>query len=1094
MRWRTLLALVFATLTVSLGVSSASAAGTVGWTIHAVSQPARFSSGDAVACESHHECDRYQVLAMNAGDVPSSGPIVLTDTLPPGIGTLHKPEAEGGWSCTEGAGNTTVTCILEESVPAGGYAFPITIAVSAPSAALSGPLKNEVSITGGGTAAVVSTSEETPIGSQAPSFGLTEFGFEAAELSGAASGQAGGHPWEVTTSLELPTAAVPAAEPGEPFGPIESWKDAVVELPVGLVGDPQATAKCTLPQLDESNISLCPARSAVGSVAVIAGGFEDKFAVAKDEVVSALYNMVPEGGYPAEFGFSVFGVPIIMYANVVHTGSGYRLRVTVPGIPDLVKVFGGVFTFYGEPGKVEEGGSSEAAFLSNPTRCTSEPQTARAEVESWGDPGHPVSREATVYSQLTGCDLLQFGASLAFAPSVGPEGSSQAGEPSGFATDLKVPQTSSFSELATPELRSVTVALPEGMSVSPSAADGLVGCSDAQIDLASTGLGSCPSASQVGTVKIVTPLLASPLEGQVFVGSPECSPCTAADARDGRMVRLFIQAQGPGFVIKIPGSVSLDPVTGRLMASFRETPQLPFSDLRLSLKGGPRAPLVNPQSCGQASTVSTLESWGAPVTPAAISSSSFEVTGCGDPNVFSPSFTAGTTDPVAGALSPFTTTFSRTDQDQDLSGIQVTLPPGLLGTLSSVPLCGEPQAGRGECSSASEIGHATVGVGAGSEPIYLPVAGQPPNPVYLTTGYKGAPFGLSVVVPAVAGPFNLGDVVVRAAISVDPHTSQVTIVSDPFPRMLDGVPLHIKTVNVTIDRPGFTFNPTNCEALKIAATILSTQGVSAALSSPFQATSCASLPFKPGFGAFTQAKTSKADGASLTVKVSEKPGEANIRKVDLRLPKALPARLSTLQQACTAAQFEANPAGCPAGSVIGTATAHTPVLGAPLTGPAYLVSHGGAAFPDVEFVLQADERGGDVEIILDGQTDIKNGITYSKFETVPDAPISSFETVLPVGPHSVLGTDIPAKAKNSLCGQSLSMPTRIIGQNGAVLTQATKIAVTGCVKAKALTRAQKLAKALRTCRKKPKGAKRASCEKLARETYGPIKNKSKKKK
>jgi hypothetical protein len=394
--------------------------------------------------------------------------------------------------------------------------------------------------------------------------------------------------------------------------------------------------------------------------------------------------------------------------------------------------------------------------------------------------------------------------------------------------------------------------------------------------------------------------------------------------------------------------------------------------------------------------------------------------------------------------------------------------------LSSVPLCEEPQASIGRCSSASEIGHTTVGAGAGSAPIYLPVAGQPPDPVYLTTGYKGAPFGLSVVVPAVAGPFNLGNVVVRAAINVDPHTGQVTITSDPLPQILDGIPLRLRTVNVNIDRPGFTFNPTNCEALTVTSNIASAHGARAALSSPFQVANCATLAFKPSLSASTQGNTSKADGASLVVHVSANegpgttphvPAQANISKVDVSLPRALPPRLTTLQKACTEAQFASNPAGCPPASDVGTAVAHTPVLPVALEGPAYLVSHGGAAFPDLVIVLQGDG----VVIDLVGNTQIKNGITYSRFESVPDAPISTFELKLPQGPYSLLG------ASQSLCAagklvtvrkrvsrrlrgkiqhlveqvkraepEPLVLPTTISGQNGAVLTQATKVAVTGC--------------------------------------------------
>jgi hypothetical protein len=498
---------------------------------------------------------------------------------------------------------------------------------------------------------------------------------------------------------------------------------------------------------------------------------------------------------------------------------------------------------------------------------------------------------------------------------------------------------------------------------------------------------------------------------------------------------------GEGVVIKLKGTASANTRTGQLTTRFEENPQLPFSELRLRLKGGARAPLANAQTCGQATTTSALTPWSAPESgPPATPFSSFTVGGCAGES-FNPGFLAQSETPLAGGSTPFTVQFSRNDREQDLGGITVTTPPGLLGEIATVPLCGEPQAQVGTCSSTSQIGTANVAAGAGSHPFWLS------GPVYLTGPYKGAPFGLSVVVPERAGPFNLGNEVVRSAIRIDPATAAITITSDPLPQIKDGVPLRLKTVNVTVDRPGFTFNPTNCEALHVNATITGEHPIgsgeapkSVQVSSPFAVARCKNLPFKPSFTASTQGKTSKANGASLFVKVAQKPGEANIHKVALQLPLALPSRLTTLQKACTEAQFNANPAGCPAESVIGTATAHTPVLQVPLTGPAYLVSHGSAAFPDVEFVLQADERGGDVEIVLDGKTQIKKGITYSHFETVPDAPISSFETSLPEGPHSALA------AFGNLCAQNLVMPTTIVGQNGAQVTQSTNIAVTGCGK------------------------------------------------
>ena len=339
----------------------------------------------------------------------------------------------------------------------------------------------------------------------------------------------------------------------------------------------------------------------------------------------------------------------------------------------------------------------------------------------------------------------------------------------------------------------------------------------------------------------------------------------------------------------------------------------------------------------------------------------------------------------------------------------MTLPPGLTGKIAGIEQCpqgaieaAQHRSGEGEgtleqnspsCPSGSEVGVVHVGAGSGN-PYY--VTGR----AYWAGPYEGAPFSLVIVTPAVAGPFDLGTVVVRAGLFINPSTAQVTVKSDPFPTILDGIPLDIRSVGVEVNRSGFILNPTSCNVMAVTGEEMSTAGQTASLSDRFQAGGCTNLPFHPLFTASTQGSASKAGGASLVVKVVPGPGQANIAKVDLTLPKQLPARLTTLQKACTEAQFNANPAGCPEGSVIGSATAHTPILNNPLVGPAYLVSHGGAAFPDVEFVLQG-ENG--IEIVLDGGTQIKNGITYSKFETVPDEPISSFETVLPEGPHSALG-------------------------------------------------------------------------------------------
>jgi hypothetical protein len=379
-------------------------------------------------------------------------------------------------------------------------------------------------------------------------------------------------------------------------------------------------------------------------------------------------------------------------------------------------------------------------------------------------------------------------------------------------------------------------------------------------------------------------------------------------------------------------------------------------------------------------------------------------------------------------------TLTRKDSEQNLAAVSLTLPPGVAGIVSNVPQCPEPQAQFGTCSEASRIGTTNVAAGAGTEPLWLS------GPVYFTGPYKGAPFGLSIVVPAKAGPFNLGNVVERAAIHVDPKTAQVTVTSDPLPQIRDGVPLRLKTVNVTADRPNFLFNPTNCTQLHVNGLVSGdlpdgSAGATTAVSTPFAVAGCKNLPFKPSFSVSTQATHTKKNGAFLHVTVKNTPGNANIGSVKVDLPKQLPSRLSTLNLACTEKVFNENPAACPEASRVGTATAVTPVLPVPLTGPAYFVSHGGAKFPELVIVLQGDG----VTLQLDGETFISSkSITSSTFPAVPDVPVTRFDLVLPTGPHSVLG------GNGNFCSTPLKMPTRIKGQNGALVEQSTKIKVTGC--------------------------------------------------
>jgi hypothetical protein len=1034
---------------------------------------------------------------VNIGDAVTAGDLSLSDTLPAGIvaqsvamyvSPVGPFDLSGLGTCV--TASSRVQCDYPkkfELPPIKPFQFiELRISVKVASNAVSGDSQMEMK---GGTAPPKVFDGRLVVDGAPTPFGVEDFRFMTEEEGGAVDTRAGSHPFQLTASLALSQNSDVLAPPALPM-------DLSFGLPPGLVGNATVIPQCSESDFAQENggANLCAADTALGvasvSIAIVNGG------VAEQETHSVpLFNLKPGLGEPARFGFEVLDTPVII-DTAVRSGRDYGVVASASNITQFAGLLSTQLVFWGVPGDPRHdqsrgwgcfpsgggepclamGEHNPPPLLTLPTNCEG-PLTTSLEGNSWptktspqgivlprleyraqDSSGHPAA--------MTGCDQLPFFPSIQVTPDT-----HAASTPTGLDVHVHLPQdtTANGSGLGEAAIRDATVALPEGMSLDPSGAGGLEACSEPQIGFQGTGGDGmrlftpeidspfCPDASKVGTVKIKLPIIANPLEGAAYVASQNENPF-------GSLVALYFVVEDPvsGILVKLPGEVALDPTTGRVVATFTNTPQAPVEDLELHFFGGNRGPLVTPAACGTYTTTASFTPWSG--NPPVNTSSSFDITSgaggsaCPSPAPFAPTLTGGTTNPQAGGFSPFTTTFARGDGEQALSGVSVTTPPGLLGILKGVERCPEPQATQGTCGAGSLIGHTTVAAGAGPEPFYVQ-GGQ----VFLTGPYKGAPFGLSIVVPAVAGPFNLGNVVVRAAIHVDPHTAQITVVSDPLPTILQGIPLLVKKVNVSIDRPGFMFNPTNCQPLTVNGTLTSTQGAQANVSSHFQAVNCASLAFKPKFTVSTQAKTSKKQGASLDVKLAYPQGaQANIRSVGVTLPKQLPSRLTTIQQACLQATFAANPASCPAGSMIGTATATTPVLASPVTGPAYLVSHGGAAFPDLVLILQ----GEGVTLDLVGSIDIKHGVTSSTFASVPDAPISSFELKLPEGPHSGLTAVVPAKAKGSLCGQSLVMPTTMTGQNGAVLKQNTKIAVTGCAKPKKKAKAHKRKSKPKTGKKK----------------------------
>ncbi len=1118
-----LLAGLMVALTGVLGAGDAVAAVTPAPALQVttVTEPTVMPLGIGSAGGSLH----MHIVVENVGGATTTEPIKVTEAPPAGSevtgGTYEPPGENGEEGCSVGGGGELV-CELPRPLVPGGFAV-VTTGLTV-SGVPGESLRDVVSVSGGGAQPAQSEASIRFAAHEhetAPP-GISLFSFQATGPAGEPVTQAAAHPNLLTTRLMLNNVYDESV--GDPIKPVQAVKDLVFYLPVGMLGDPAVSEPCPISLIAiHFYVGACPASSRLGTIFPML--LETAHANTDDATNDPLmYSVTPEKGFAAELAFDVNDVVIVSYASVVEHDGSYLLRVAVPGIPPGGFVVGLIASFYGELTEPQVPAGQEytldrGAFLTDPSDCNEDAQAREASVElnTWEHPETMLSQSATAFPALEGCGLLGLAANLSAGPDVRAAGdTSQADEPSGYRLDLEVPQAPDGSgsltrgssapaegdALGTPPYKTVNFTLPAGTSLSPGAANGLTACEASGphgIDFpAGTGKpgnpgepagegevegpeglpdpaqGHCPTSSIVGTVHASTPLLKEELEGHLYLAEPECgnaahtNPCTPEDAQNGSLFRLYLELEAAqrGVIVKLAGKADVNPTTGQVTTVFENTPQFPVSNLVVETTGGPRASLANPQTCGTATTTAMVAPWSG--GPAAEPSGSFEVNeGCGAQG-FNPSFTAGTTDNQAGEYEPFTLTLKREDREQDIGALTTTLPEGLLAAVSHVAKCPEPQAAQGSCPEASRIGTTTVGIGSGTQPF------NQTGSVYFTGPYDGAPFGLSVVVPAVAGPFNLGNVVVRAALRVNPNTTQVTAetpgVGQPggLPQIIDGVPLRIRTINVTLNDPAFTLNPTNCSKLSITGTVTSTTGTTTNVSAPFEANGCRDLPFKPVLSASTQAKASREGGASLTVKVATTPGQANIAKVQLRLPKKLPARLATLKLACTEAQFNTNPAGCPAASNIGTATAHTPILAAPLTGPAYLVSHGSAAFPDVEFVLQ----GEGVTIVLDGKTQIKGGYTYSRFETVPDAPISSFETVLPEGVHSALAAVLPHNSYD-MCGQALQMPTTIVAQNGAQLTQTTKIGVTGCGKAKP----RKKAKA--ACRKK-KGRARRDCEARAR--------------
>jgi hypothetical protein len=1034
MNVRRLAPLLLVTALCALGSLSgtAVAASAPAWKLSLIPLPTNFAPGAETDVNGIPE---YVLVASNVGGKATQGTISATIALPPGI-TQH--------------GTHQQTVSLQSSKildPSERVEFTVGVDVADFGEDLT--LDTVATVEGGG-APTVSITTPTTISASPVAFDILPgaSGFSAAltEADGSSSTQAGGHPNQLTIDITFPIAGKPDEAQGfHLVGADGGVRDVQTSLPRGLIVNPLATpTRCTEAQLETGK---CPDSSAVGLVNVLT------IILNPTADPAPLYNMVAPPGTAASLGFSAADTGIFHLLGGVHAGD-YALSADSRDILSRNgnQVLGVRVQLWGDPSSsihdFARGGCAANAdavvpcpapekqntpFLSLPTSCTSE-LTLRAAADSWRSPGVFHERSGQVIDAdgnptgVAGCNALEFSPTLKARPTT-----NVADSPSGLSADLHIPQSNDLGTLATAHLRKAVVTLPEGLVLNPSGANGLAGCSSAQIGidpqsgLADGNAPACPDASKIGSVEVDTPLVDHPLPGSVFVATPHDNPFAS-------LLAVYVAVDDPrtGVVVKLAGHVEADPQTGRLTTIFDDGPQVPFEDFKLEFFGGAAAPLRTPATCGSYSTTSELTPWSAPDSgPPATPSDTYAIdqAPAGDcasneaalPNA--PSFNAGSVSAIAGSYAPFVLNLRRNDATQQFSAVSLTPPPGLVGKLAGTPYCpdsalaaaaaksGNQEKAAPSCPAASQVGTADVAAGAGPAPYYTQ------GKVYLAGPYKGAPLSMAIVTPATAGPYDLGTVVVRSALQIDPETTRITAVSDPIPQILQGIPLDVRSAQVKLDKPEFTLNPTSCNPMSVGGRLLSTLGQAAPLSDPFQVAECGRLTFKPQLALSLKGDTKRGGHPALRAVLSYPKGaSANIAKASVALPHSEFLEQAHIKTICTRVQFAAN--ACPGGSVYGRARAVTPLLDQPLEGPVYLRSSSNP-LPD----LVADLNG-QIHVVLAGRIDSVKGGIRNTFEAVPDAPVSKFVLEMQGGKKGLL-----VNSRN-LCKSVNKANVLFDGQNG----------------------------------------------------------------
>ena len=666
-------------------------------------------------------------------------------------------------------------------------------------------------------------------------------------------------------------------------------------------------------------------------------------------------------------------------------------------------------------------------FTQNPTTCGISSLETSLSVLAY-DKGE--SSAESSWPATTDCDQLAFNPSLFARPTT-----TQTDSPSGIDVDLKAPSFESPETPSPSEIRAAIVTLPPGFTINPNAADGKTACAESQALFGTTVEAQCPQFAKIGTLEVHSPALPGVLPGAVYIGEP----------KPGERYRLILAFDGFGVHVKLSGTVHPDPSTGQLVTEFTNLPQFPFEDFDLHFFGSESGILATPTQCGTYPVTTVFEPWDAAL-PNQTSTQFFALDEGpeGGPcphgaRPFAPVIRAASASNTSASHTSFSIDLTRQDGEQNLTGLTIVTPPGFSATLNGIPYCPESAiasaaapgyAGLAEqvdpsCPAGSQIGEATAGAGAGTHPYYAP------GKVYLAGPYKGAPLSLAVITPAVSGPYDLGNVVVRAALRVNPETARVSAISDPLPQILEGIPLRLRSILIDLNRPNFALNPTNCEPLPIEARVTGTEGAVAQPTLPFQVANCARLPFAPQLSMGFSGSTDHGGNPSLHTTLSNPGGspDANISRVAVTLPPTELIDNAHLQNPCTRVQFaQGSTPGedCPSGSVIGSAKAQTPLLEKPLEGPVYLRSdpENKSGLPDIVAALN-----GQIDITLDGKVSTVHKAIRTTFEAVPDAPVSNFTLNLDGGRRGLLQNN------TSLCLHPLHAAVDISGQNGKTANQ-----------------------------------------------------------